>query len=140
MMDRLVCADGGNPDPTSTHGKKAAEAKALELKGWPYPRHLAGRHFGIVAHGDSVGAETLRRSLVDWLTDMSLISAGRTAEADGYLGYMEPYATSHRALDEDAAFQQEAVNVARALGNAVMLSRAGKFENPANGLVAPDPK
>ena len=21
MIDRLVCADGGNPDPTSTHGK-----------------------------------------------------------------------------------------------------------------------
>jgi len=43
MIDRLVCADGGNPDPTSTHGKKAAEAKALELKGWPYPKHLEGR-------------------------------------------------------------------------------------------------
>src|SRR5882757_5826194 len=53
MIDRLVCADGGNPDPSSTHGKKAAEAKALELKGWPYPRHLAGRHFGLVVHGDS---------------------------------------------------------------------------------------
>jgi multimeric flavodoxin WrbA len=39
MMDRLVCADGGNPDPSSTHGKVAAEAKALELEGWPYPRH-----------------------------------------------------------------------------------------------------
>jgi len=112
----------------------------LELKGWPYPRHLAGRHFGIVAHGDSVGAETLRRSLSDWLTDMSLISAGRMAELDGYVGYMEPYATSHRALDQDEAFQQEAVNVARALGNAVMLSRAGKLDNPANGLVQPDPK
>ena len=46
MMDRLVCADGGNPDPSSTHGKKAAEAKALELNGWPYPRHLAGRTSG----------------------------------------------------------------------------------------------
>ena len=63
MMDRLVCADGGNPDPSSTHGKKASEAKALELKGWSYPRHLAGRYFGLVVHGDSVGAETLRRSL-----------------------------------------------------------------------------
>src|SRR3569832_1300959 len=30
MIDRLVCADGGNPDPTSTHGKTAAEAKAIE--------------------------------------------------------------------------------------------------------------
>jgi multimeric flavodoxin WrbA len=140
MIDRLVCADGGNPDPSSTHGKTVAEAKALELKGWPYPRHLAGRYFGIVVHGDSVGAETLRRSLTDWLTDMYLISAGRMAEADGYVGYMAPYATSHRALDEDTAFQQEVLNVARALGNAVRLSRAGKLENPAEGLVDSDPK
>jgi multimeric flavodoxin WrbA len=43
MIDRLVCADGGNPDPTTTHGRKAEEAKALELKGWNYPKHLQGR-------------------------------------------------------------------------------------------------
>jgi len=140
MIDRLVCADGGNPDPTSTHGKKADEAKALELKGWPYPRHLAGRHFGVVIHGDSAGAETLRRSLVDWLTDMSLISAGGMAETDGYIGYMEPYATSHQALDDDKAFQADVLNVARALGNAVKLHRAGKYEDPAEGLVDPNPK
>ena len=36
-------------------------------------------------HGDSVGAETLRRSLADWLTDMGLVSAFRMAEADGYV-------------------------------------------------------
>ena len=137
MIDRLVCADGGNPDPTSTHGKKAAEAKALELAGWPYPRHLAGRHFGIVAHGDAVGAETLRRTLSDWLTDMGLISAGRMAEADGYIGYMEPYATSHQALDRDKALQQETVNVARALGKAVQLARAGRLEDPAAELDDP---
>ena len=120
--------------------KKPEEAKALELKGWPYPRHLAGRHFGIVVHGDSVGAETLRRSLVDWLTSMSLISAGGMAEADGYIGYMEPYATSHHALDEDEAFQDDARNVARALGNAVKLTRAGKYDDPGHGLVDPNPK
>src|SRR5207302_11507290 len=100
MMDRLVCADGGNPDPSSTHAKNVEQAKALELKDWPYPRHLEGRLFGVVVHGDSIGAETLRRSLVDWLTDMSLVQASRTAEADGYIGYMEPYATSHQALDK----------------------------------------
>jgi multimeric flavodoxin WrbA len=140
MIDRLVCADGGNPDPSSTHGKMVAEAKALELEGWPYPRHLAGRYFGIVVHGDSIGAETLRRSLSDWLTDMCLISAGRGAEVDGYLGYMEPYATSHQALDQDEAFQQETINVARALGNAIRLHRAGKLEDPGQGLVEPNPK
>src|SRR5438477_353522 len=73
MMDRLVCADGGNPDPSSTHGKRAEEAKNLELSGWPYPRHLAGRLFSAVVHGDTAGAETLRRILVDWAADMHLI-------------------------------------------------------------------
>ncbi|AMA58672.1 flavodoxin family protein [Bradyrhizobium sp. CCGE-LA001] len=140
MMDRMVCADGGNPDPTSTHGKKAAEAKAMELKGWSYPRHLAGRHFGLVVHGDAVGAEGVRRALSDWLTDMQLISAGRFAELDGYLGYMEPYATSHRALDDDREFRQEVQNAARALGNAVRLARSGQLEDPGARLADPNPK
>src|SRR5512133_1010384 len=30
MIDRLVCADGGNPDPTLTSGKDPGKAKALE--------------------------------------------------------------------------------------------------------------
>jgi multimeric flavodoxin WrbA len=140
MIDRMVCADGGNPDPSSTHGKNAKEAKALELEGWPYPRHLAGRHFGIVVHGDSVGAETLRRSLVDWLTDMKLISAGGMAETDGYIGYMKPYATSHEDLDEDKAFQNEVVNVARALAAAIELYLSGRLEDRGRGLMEPSPK
>ncbi|GLR98043.1 MULTISPECIES: flavodoxin family protein [Bradyrhizobium] len=140
MMDRMVCADGGNPDPTSTHGKNPTEAKAMELKGWPYPRHLAGRHFGVVVHGDAVGAEGVRRALSDWLTDMQLISAGRFAELDGYVGYMEPYATSHRDLDEDREFQQKVQNAARALGNAVRLARSGRLEEPGTGLADPNPK
>jgi hypothetical protein len=113
-LAQIIPLPGGNPDPSSTHGKKPKEAKALELQGWPYPRDLAGRHFGVVTHGDSVGAETLRRSLVDWLTDLSLISAGGMAETDGYIGYMEPYATSHQALDKNKACQEEVLNVARA--------------------------
>jgi multimeric flavodoxin WrbA len=140
MIDRLVCADGGNPDPTSTHGKRPDEAKALELKGWPYPRHLDGRHFAVVVHGDSIGAETLRRTLSDWLTDMSLVHVGRTAEVDGYIGYMEPYATSHQALDKDHDFQQETRNAARALGNAINLHRAGKYERPDEDIEDPNPK
>jgi NADPH-dependent FMN reductase len=43
MMDRLVCAEGGNPDPTATQGKDAAAPKTIELEGWTYPRHLEGR-------------------------------------------------------------------------------------------------
>jgi multimeric flavodoxin WrbA len=140
MMDRLVCADGGNPDPSSTHGKRPDEAKVLELNGWPYPRHLDGRHFAVVVHGDSIGAETLRRSLSDWLTDMSLVGATRAAEVDGYIGYMEPYATSHQALDKDEDFQEETRNAARALANAVNLSRAGKYQRPDEDIEDPKPK
>lgn len=137
MIDRLVCADGGNPDPTSTHGKHADEAKAIEMKGWNYPKHLQGRHFAVVVHGDAVGAETLRRSLADWLTDMSLVSASRTAEHDGYIGYEEPYATSHQALDKNEAFQEETRNAARALANAVKLARGGKYQRPDEELQDP---
>ena len=127
MIDRLVCADGGNPDPTTTHGKNAKEAKALELQGWEYPRHLAGRVFSVVVHGDTVGAETLRRSLTDWLTDMELRPAVPPGGIDRYIGYYQPYATSHDALDADTAVQQEVRTAARALVEAVALSRAGKL-------------
>ena len=130
MMDRLVCADGGNPDQTTTHGKKVEEAKALELAGWSYPRHLAGRLFAVVVHGDTVGAETLRRSLSDWLTDMHLVPAVAQGGIDRYIGYYEPYATSHEALDGDAAVQQEVRATARALAEAIPLARAGRFPVP----------
>ena len=40
MIDRLVCADGGNPDPTSTQGKDAKKAKQIELAGWPESRDV----------------------------------------------------------------------------------------------------
>jgi len=131
MMDRLVCADGGNPDPTTTRGKKVEMAKALELDGWGYPRHLAGRMFSVVVHGDTVGAETLRRSLTDWLTDMKLLPAVPAGGIDRYIGYYEPYATSHDALDSDTAVQREVRAAARALVDAVPLARAGRFAPPA---------
>ena len=46
---------------------------------------------------------------------MGLVSAGHAAELDRYVGYYEPYATSHDALDRDRAFQEETRNAARAL-------------------------
>ncbi len=140
MIDRLVCADGGNPDPTTTSGKDPDKAKAIELKGWSYPRHLAGRVFAVVVHGDAAGAETLRRSLSDWLADMGLIQAGHQAAIDRYVGYYEPYATSHEALDRDRAFQEETRNAARALVEAVRLLRRGKLSVPDAKLRDPRPK
>jgi multimeric flavodoxin WrbA len=127
MMDRLVCADGGNPDQTTTHGKGVEEARALELNGWHYPRHLAGRLFAVFVHGDVVGAETLRRSLTDWLTDMKLLPAQSPGGIDRDVGYYEPYATSHEALDRDTAVQQEVRDSAKTLVDAIAVSRTGQL-------------
>jgi len=138
MIDRLVCADGGNPDPTLTHGKDAARAKQLELEGWSYPRHLAGRVFSVIVHGDVEGAEGVRRSLADWLSFMELIPAGTKAEIDRYIGYWQPYATSHEALDADRMIQQEVENAARALAEAVVARAAGKLV--AAGQDLPEPR
>jgi multimeric flavodoxin WrbA len=140
MIDRLVCADGGNPDPTLTGGKNPQRAKALELKGWHYPRHLAGRLFSVVVHGDAAGAETLRRMLTDWLTDMGLIAAGSAALVDGYVGYYKPYASSHDELDRDRDFQEQVRNAARSLVSAVRLRRRGKLKQPDARLREPRPK
>ncbi len=140
MIDRLVCADGGNPDPTTTHGKKALEAKALELKGWDYPKHLSGRTYGVVVHGDVAGIEGARRSLCDWLDWMGLVNAGSQAKLDRFIGYYEPYATSHDALDKDKAVQDEVRNVASAVANAVDALRKGTLSEPDKSLVKPRPK
>jgi multimeric flavodoxin WrbA len=140
MIDRLVCADGGNSDPSSTHGKKAEEAKALELAGWSYPKHLAGRAYGLVVHGDVAGIEGTRRALSDWLDWMGLIDAGNQAMLDRYIGYYESYALSHEALDRDTAMQEEVRNVARAVANAVGELRGGRLSMPDAGLERPRPK
>lgn len=140
MIDRLVCADGGNTDPTTTSGKDPDKAKAIEMKGWDYPKHLAGRAFSVVVHGDAAGAENLRRNLADWLHDMGLVSAGHAAELDRYVGYYESYAESHLALDRDRAFQEETRNAARALVRAVKLLRRGEFPQPDAHLHEPREK
>ncbi len=59
-MGRLVCADGGDPDPTTTHGKHADEGKTLQIAGWDIPKHLAGRTYGMVVHGNVAGIEGTR--------------------------------------------------------------------------------
>lgn len=137
MMDRLVCADGGNPDPTRTGGKDPEKAKALELQGWDYPPHLAGRAYGVVVHGDVAGIEGTRRALSDWLDWMGLVDAGPQARLDRYIGYYEPYATSHDTLDADEAVQEEVRNAARALAEAVALLRRGELSAPGRDLARP---
>jgi multimeric flavodoxin WrbA len=139
MIDRMVCADGGNADPTTTHGKKAAEAKAIEMRGWDFPRHLAGRSYSIVVHGDAAGTEQLRRALSDWLNDMKLVQAGADSCIDRYIDYYGRYATSHDAFDKDGALHEEVRNAARALLAQVTQRRAG-IKAPDENLQDPRPK
>ncbi|HEY7972000.1 MAG TPA: hypothetical protein VID96_03675 [Xanthobacteraceae bacterium] len=47
------------------------------------------------------------------------------AELDRYVGYYEPYATSHQTLDADQAFWIDLPNAALALGEAVIAQRQG---------------
>ena len=137
MIDRLVCADGGNADPTSTSGKNVAKAKELEMAGWSYPQHLAGRAYGLIVHGDVAGIEGSRRALSDWLDWMGFIDAGAAARLDRFIGYYEPYATSHEALDRDESVQEETRNVARAVAKAVVELRAGRLQAVQPVLVRP---
>ena len=140
MIDRLVCADGGNPDLSLTSGKDPEKAKALELKGWSYPKHLAGRVYGLVVHGDVAGIEGVRRALTEWLDWMGLIGAGTLARLDRFIGYFEPYATSHETLDHDQPLHEEVRNVARAVANAVAEARANRLSVPDSDLTRPRPK
>jgi multimeric flavodoxin WrbA len=140
MIDRLVCADGGNPDPTLTKGKDPKKAKEVELAGWPYPKHLAGRVFGVAVHGDVAGIEETRYALTDWLEWMGLVDAGPKSRLDRFIGYYKPYATSHEELDRDTEVQEEVRNVARAVAAAVGEMRAGKLSRPDAKLERPRAK
>jgi len=140
MIDRLVCADGGNPDPTTTGGKDPEKAKELEMQGWDYPRHLAGRVFSVIVHGDAAGTETLRRILTDWLTDIGMIAAGRRAQLDAFIGYLGTYAENHLHLDADSDTQDDVRTAARSLMEAVKLMRAGELRQPDAGLHESRPK
>jgi multimeric flavodoxin WrbA len=140
MTDRMVCADGGNPDPTRTQGKNARLAKQIEMEGWHYPRHLQDRLFAVVAHGDVEGVENVRHAVSDWLSSMHLCPAGPKAELDRYIGYWKPYATSHAELDCDVAVQQEVANAAMTLIEAVNATRSGRLVQAGSELREPRQK
>lgn len=99
-----------------------------------------GRLFAVIVHGDVEGAEAVRRSLSDWLKSMSLLPAGPRAEVDRYIGYFEPYATSHDALDADLAIQEEVRNAARTLAEAVLAQAAGRLATAGQDLPEPRSK
>jgi NADPH-dependent FMN reductase len=73
----------------------------------------------------------------DW---MGLIDAGPQARLDRYVGYYEPYATSHEVLDRSEALHEEAHNVARQVAHAVGELRAGRLRALQRKLPRPRPK
>jgi hypothetical protein len=91
-------------------------------------------------HGDVAGAEGVRQQLTEWLDWMGLVAAGTKSRLDRLLGYYEPYATSHEALDADVAMQEEVCNVARAVREAVEQLRAGRLSMPDAALRPPRQK
>lgn len=140
MIDRLVCADGGNPDPSSTQGKDPELAKKIELEGWEYPRHLKGRCFSVIVHGDTMGVDDSKSALCDWLEEMELIPTGNFGNIGRYIGYFGPYATSHMALDKDEAIQEEVKNSAKNLVISIRDQRNKKLEAFIPDLKDPRPK
>lgn len=140
MIDRLVCADGGNPDPTSTKGKDPELAKKLERKGWSYPRHLEGRVFSLVVHGDTMGVDDVKNALTSWLTEINLIPASVYGVIGRYIGYFGTYADSHKELDKDHALMDEVRLAAEALSMSIMSERAKKYESLLPNFHEPRPK
>lgn len=91
-------------------------------------------------HGDVAAAEAVRRALGDWLDWMGMVAAGSTALLDRYIDYYGPYATSHDALDEDAALFEEVANVARATTEAIAELRQDRLSQPGKNLKPPRAK
>jgi hypothetical protein len=71
---------------------------------------------------------------------MKLIPTGHTGSVGRYVGFYQPYATSHAALDDDTGFQEEVRNAAKSLVNVVREIRAGRVVQPDHGLEDPRPK
>lgn len=140
MIDRLVCSDGGNPDPTSTHGKDPDKAKSIEMKGWDYPRHLQGRVFSLVVHGDTMGVDDVKNSLTSWLNEIMLIPSSVYGQIARYIGYYGPYAESHIELDKDQALMKEVQLSAEALIMNIRAERLKKLETQVPNLDDPRPK
>lgn len=140
MIDRLVCADGGNTDPTSTDGKDPDKAKTMELKGWDYPRHLQGRVFSVIVHGDTMGVDDLKNAITSWLNEIMLIPSSVYGQIGRYIGYFGTYAESHLELDKDHALMEEVKLSAEALAMNVTAERSKKLDTQVPNLHDPRPK
>ena len=128
MIDRLVCADGGNPDPTTTHGKNAEEAKALELQRMALSAasrraHLLGRRPR--RHRRRRDAAAIAHRLADRHEAAAGGAARRASIATSATTSRTRRATTRSTPTPRC--RQEVRAAAKALVEAVALSRAGRF-------------
>jgi hypothetical protein len=99
-------------------------SKSYRLSGWDYPRHLKGRLFSVVVRGE----------------EMDLITTGNYGDIGRYIGYFEPYASSHEALDRDIKIQEEVRNAARNLVLSVRAQKRHQLDSFIPELYDPRPK
>jgi len=69
-----------------------------------------------------------------------MVSAGPTALIDTWIGWYQPYATSHEDLDKDKDVFSQVANAATALANMVNQIRSGQYRAPDEGLHDPREK
>jgi len=131
---------GGNPDPTSTHGKRAAEAKALELAGGPIPNTLRAvytdsRCMATSPASKAHGAALFGLAGLDGLIDAGFVRAWTVTSA---ISNRMPKAIWRSTAD--TACRRKTRNVARAVVAAVGAIARGKLTVPDAKLKNPPPK
>ena len=113
-----------------------SQGEELELKGWPYPRHLAGRVFSVVVHGDAAGAENLRRILSDWMSDIEDDPIRPPGDViDRYVGYLAALRHQPRRLRSRRRSSKRCPQCgAHAGAERSRTRRSGKLQPPDRGL------
>ena len=142
MMDRLVCADGGNPDPTlhPRQGRGRRPRRSSSTAG-TIRATSQGRLFSVVVHGDVEGAENVRRSIVRLAAlHAAARRPGRTAELDRYIGYWKPYATSHDGARRRHGHPGRGAQRRPDPAEALHARRAGRLPTIGADLTAPREK
>lgn len=74
------------------------------------------------------------------MTDLGLVQAGPLAAVDTWIGWYQPYATSHDDLDKDEAIFEQVQLAALSLSRLVMQMRSGAYRPPDEGLHGPRQK
>ena len=134
LQDGAQALDGA---VQSDFGRARANAEQCRDLGMRVPLHL-------LEHEDEAEIVRRRRAVVvrhpGAAAGATAARAGTAGAIDRYVGYYEPYATSHDELDGDEAMIEEVRNVARAVANAVSELRAGRLVQADAKLQSPRPK